>query len=285
MTVTLRRGEAADADAVGDICYRAFKVLAESHNFTPDLPSADLATNMLAGFISHEGFFDLVAEIDGRIVGSNFLDERNPISGVGPITVDPSIQNDGVGRALMQAIMRRSQERGFAGMRLVQAGYHSRSLALYLKLGFNVREPLACLQGPAIGKAVPGHAVRAATANDLPDCNRLCSRVHGHDRSGELADAVGHGEARVVERAGRVTGYATPVAFFGHAVGETNDDLKALIGAAASFPGPGFLVPARNGELLRWCLAEGLRITQTMTLMTVGLYNQPDGAWLSSVSY
>jgi hypothetical protein len=170
-------------------------------------------------------------------------------------------------------------------MRLVQAGYHSRSLALYLKLGFDVREPLACLQGPAIGKAVPGHAVRAATANDLPDCNRLCSRVHGHDRSGELADAVAHGEARVVERAGRVTGYATPVAFFGHAVGETNDDLKALIGTAASFPGPGFLVPTRNGELLRWCLAEGLRITQTMTLMTVGLYNQPDGAWLSSVSY
>jgi predicted N-acetyltransferase YhbS len=285
VTLTLHRGEAADAGAVGDIYYRAFKALAERHNFAPDLPSADLATNMLAGLISHEGFFDLVAEIDGRIVGSNFLDERNPISGVGPITVDPAIQNDGVGRALMQAVMRRSQQRGFAGMRLVQAGYHSRSLALYLKLGFDVREPLACLQGPAIGKAVPGHAVRAATANDLPDCNRLCSRVHGHDRNGELADAVAHGAARVVDRAGRVTGYATPVAFFGHAVGETNDDLKALIGAAPSVPGPGFLVPARNGELLRWCLAEGLRITQTMTLMTVGLYNQPDGAWLSSVSY
>jgi predicted N-acetyltransferase YhbS len=285
VTVILRKGEAADANAVGDICYRAFSALAESHNFTPDFPSADLATNMLADLISHEGFFDRVAEIDGRIVGSNFLDERNPISGVGPITVDPAIQNDGVGRALMQAIMRRSQERGFAGMRLVQAGYHNRSLALYLKLGFDVREPLACLQGPAIGKAVPGHAVRAVIANDLPACNRLCCRVHGHDRSGELADAVAKGEARVVERAGRVTGYATPVAFFGHAVGETNDDLKALIGAAATFPGPGFLVPTHNGELLRWCLAEGLRITQTMTLMTVGLYNQPDGVWLPSVTY
>jgi hypothetical protein len=107
------------------------------------------------------GFFDLVAEIDGRIVGSNFLDERNPISGVGPITIDPAIQNEGVGRALMQAIMRRSQERGFAGMRLVQAGYHSRSLALYLKLGFEVREPLACLQGPPyVGTEL--HATHAA---------------------------------------------------------------------------------------------------------------------------
>jgi hypothetical protein len=59
------------------------------------------------------------------------------------------------------------------------------------------------------------------------------------------------------------------VAFFGHAVGESNDDLKALIGAAENFPRPGFLIPTRNGDLMR-CLAEGLRIMQTMTLMTIG---------------
>jgi hypothetical protein len=88
-----------------------------------------------------------------------------------------------------------------------------------------------------------------------------------------------------VERAGRITGYATPIAFFGHAVAETTDDLMALIGAADSFPGAGFLIPTRNGELMRWCLGKGLRITQTMTLMTRGLYNQPGGAWLASVLY
>jgi hypothetical protein len=91
--------------------------------------------------------------------------------------------------------------------------------------------------------------------------------------------------ASVVERAGRITGYATPVAYFGHAVAETNDDLKALIAAAPAFPGPGFLLPARNGDMMRWCLAEGLRVVQTMTLMTIGLYNEPKGAWLPSVLY
>ena len=50
--------------------------------------------------------------------------------------------------------------------------------------------------------------------------------------------------------------------FFGHAVGESNDDLKALIGAANEFPGPGFMLPTRNSELLRWCLDKGLRIIQ-----------------------
>jgi GNAT superfamily N-acetyltransferase len=285
LAIGLRRTEGRDAAVIGDICYRAFKAVADAHNFRPDFPSPEVAVGFLAGLIDHGGFFKLVAEIDGKIVGSNFLDERNPVAGVGPITIDPSLQNDGVGRALMEAVMRRSQEREFAGIRLVQAGYHNRSLALYLKLGYEAREHLSCLQGPAIGKTVPGRSVRTATADDLLSCNQLCFRVHGHARSGELADAIAQGAARVVEHVGRITGYSTPVAFFGHTVCETNDDLKALIGAADAFPGPGFLVPTRNGELIRWCLGEGLRIVQTMTLMTIGLYNQPEGAWLPSVLY
>jgi hypothetical protein len=91
--------------------------------------------------------------------------------------------------------------------------------------------------------------------------------------------------ATVVEHDGRITGYATALAFFGHAVGEDNADLKALIGAAPVFGGPGFLVPTRNADLLRWCLQHGLRITQPMTLMSIGLYNEPQGAFLPSIAY
>lgn len=285
MTTQLRKGRPADAPALGAICYQAFKSISEQHGFTPDFPDAHGASQMMAMLIGHDGFFDIVAEIDGRIAGSNFLDERNSIAGVGPVTVDPAFQNDGVGRTLMQRAMQRSTERGFAGIRLVQAAYHRRSLALYSAMGFEVRELLACLQGPAIHNTSPGCNVRSATANDIPECNQLCLRVHGHDRGGELADAVTHGAASVVVRGGRITGYATPIAFFGHAVAETNEDMKSLIGAADSFPGAGFLLPARNGELLRWCLTEGLRIAQTMTLMTMGFYKEPEGAWLASVLY
>ena len=285
MQASLRRCQPGDAAAAGDICYRAFKALAEAHNFSPDFPSPDVAAVLLAGLIRHEQFFDVVAEIDGRIVGSNFLDERNPVCGVGPITVEPTLQNSNVGRDLMELVMKRARDRGFAGIRLLQAGYHNRSLALYLKLGFDVREHVSCLQGAAFSAGMPGCSVRPAAKSDLRDCNLLCFRIHGHDRGGELADAIAQETATVVERGGRITGYATPVAFFGHAVGETNEDLKALIGAAPSFPGPGFLVPTCNGGLMRWCLARGLRVTQTMTLMTIGLYNQPTGAWLPSVLY
>ena len=130
MAILFRKAETADGPAVGKICYRAFKAIAESHNFPPDFPGPEITADLLTGLIDHEGFFNVVAEIDGTIVGSGFLDERNPICGIGPVTVDPS-----------------------------------------------------------------------------------------------------------------------------------------------------------HGELMRWCLAEGLRITQTMTLMSIGLYNQPEGAWLPSVAY
>ncbi len=285
MTLQLRRAEPADAHAAGDICYRAFKAIADAHRFPPDFPSPELATQLVADFLGHQRFYGVAAELNGKFIGSNFLDLRNPIGGIGPITVDPAVQNDGAGRALMEAVMRESESREIPGIRLVQAGYHSRSLALYLKLGFQVREHLVCLQGALTGSAESARRVRPAIGEDLSTCNRLCMSVHGHSRNGELADAIARGTAQVVERSGRVTGYATAIAFFGHAVGESNADLEALIGASKSYPGPGFLVPTRNSELVQWCLRAGLRIVQPMTLMTIGLYNLPDGAWLPSVTY
>lgn len=285
VNITLRAGRPGDAPACGSICYEAFKAIAERHQFPPDFPTPEVAIGLLSQLLSRSDVYSVVAEADGRAVGSNFLWENGVIAGVGPITIDPAAQNLAVGKRLMEDVMRRAQERPFAGIRLVQAAYHNRSLSLYTKLGFNAREPLSTLQGPALGLKIPGHAVRPANEGDLPGCNELCVRVHGHDRGLELLEAVRQGSATVVEHAGRITGYATVVGFFGHTVGESSEDLKALIGAATAFPGPGFLLPTRNGDLLRWCLKMGLRVVQPMTLMSMGLYNEPRGAFLPSILY
>jgi hypothetical protein len=63
----------------------------------------------------------------------------------------------------------------------------------------------------------------------------------------------------------------------------TNQDLKVLIGAAPAFPGPGFLLPTRNHDVFAWCLENRLLLVMQMTLMTIGLYNEPSGAWLPSI--
>lgn len=97
--------------------------------------------------------------------------------------------------------------------------------------------------------------------------------------------AIAAGTARVVERPDRISGYATGFGYGWHAVGEGNEDLQALIASAETFVGLGILVPSRNASLLRWCLDNGLRLLQQSTLMTLGLYNQPQGAWLPSIVY
>jgi predicted N-acetyltransferase YhbS len=284
-TLMIRRATPADAEVCGRICFDAFAMLANKHNFPPDFPNPDIPIHVLSTMFSHPSFFCVVAEQGGKIVGSNCLDERTPIAGVGPITIDPSSQNRSAGRQLMQAVMTRAAAREFAGVRLVQAAYHNRSLSLYAKLGFVVREPLACMQGAAIQKTPVGYHVRSAQPSDISACNDLCTRVHGYERGGELRDAIQQGTAVVAESEGRIKAYASSVAFFGHAVGESNQGLLALIASAPEFQGPGILVPTRNAGLFRWCLESGLRVVQPMTLMTIGLYNEPAGAFLPSILY
>ena len=283
--VDIRRAKAEDSIICGRICYEAFAAINREHGFAPELPTVEVGAGLLGMLFSHPGFYCVVAESEGRIVGSNCLDERSVIAGIGPITIEPDAQNRSIGRMLMQAVIGRARERNFPGIRLLQAAFHNRSLSLYTKLGFDVREPMSVMQGPAIKRTVEGCVVRPAREEDLAASNRICEKVHGHSRGGELRDGIGHSTAVVVERHNRITGYASAFGYFGHAVAECNIDLKALIAAADSFGGPGIIVPTRNSDLLRWCLENGLRVVHPMTLMTIGLYNEPVGAYLPSILY
>jgi hypothetical protein len=285
MELILRPGVIEDARECGRICYEAFKSIADQHKFPPQKPSIKIATELITMRLSHPGFYSVVAELDGKIVGSIFIDERSLIAGGGPLSVDPLVMNGTIGRQLTQAIMDRAIQRRFPGIRGVVVAWHYRALALYIKFGGNCRETLSAMQGKPLALKISGYDVRPAREGDLFACNRLCYRIHGHDRAGELVDAIRQGTANVVERLGRITGYSTGIGWSSHAVAESNDDLKALIGAAPEFPGVGFLVPSRNGDLFRWCLSKGLRVVCQANLITLGLYNEPVGAYLPSGTY
>lgn len=283
-TLKLRTGNPEDAQACGKICYEAFTNISKQHHkSSSSFPTVEAACDLMSRLFARSDIYSVVAELDGQIVGSNFLWEEKIVAGIGPITVTPSIQNATVGRHLMAAVLSRSQRQGLSSVRLVQAVYNNCSLALYSKLGFDVREPLVSIQGQALGLKLPDHPVRLATTDDLVDCNRLCQQVHGFDRDRDLRQAIGQGTATVVENKNIITGYATSIGFFGHAVGRSNEDLKALIGAATSFTGQGFLLPTRNSQLFRWCLQQGLRVVEPMTLMSFGSYDRPTGAFLPSI--
>src|ERR1700674_5307633 len=129
--VTVRAATGDDSSVCGRICYDAFSKLSTKHSFPSDVPDEQTAAGILSALFSNPGFYCVVAESGGRIVGSNCLDERSMIAGLGPITVDPGIQNKGAGRKLMAAVLDRAHELKFVGVRLLQAAFHNRSLSLY----------------------------------------------------------------------------------------------------------------------------------------------------------
>lgn len=283
--MVIRPATPKDVDSCARIFYDAFESIATRHHFPIEPSSREFTNFKVSEMLSDDGFFGLVAERDGELLGCAFVDERAVIAGIGPVTVDPAAQDDGIGRALMQAAVDRERDRGVAGMRLVQTAYHYRSLALYAKVGFVVRESLSVLQGTPPAISMPGRGVRPATLHDLDRCSDLCIRVHGHERNRELQAAITAGTAHVVERPSGLCGYATGFGYGWHAVAETNEDLIALLSSAQAFMGLGILVPSRNAELLRWGLEHGLRIVQQSTLMTIGLYNQPTATYLPSILF
>jgi len=285
MAIELREFEKRDIEPCGRICYAAFRDIAERHGFPADFPSPEVAASVLSMLNAATGFYGVVAERDGIILGSNWLDERNAIAGVGPITVDPKTQDSGAGRRLMERVLERSDSRGFPGVRLVQAAYHARSLSLYTKLGFASREELAVLAGEARDPNLSKYTVRPLAIDDVAACNRLCAEVHGFQRSGDVQTALAGPYAFVAERDGAIRAYTSGLGYFGHSVGETNEAIAALLTFAPRMPSLGVMLPVRNYALFRWALDHGMRVLVTMTLMSRGLYQQPDGPYLPSVLY
>ena len=281
--LVLRPIRSADAAAVARIVHAAFAGIHDHHRFPRDFPSPDAAAGLVGAFVAHPGIWGVVAERDGRVVGSNFLDERGKVRGVGPITVDPDAQERGVGRRLMEAVLERSA--GADGVRLLQDAFNTRSMALYASLGFEITDPVALMAGRPHGTVPAGHAVRALTVDDLPAAAELSLRVHGYERTAELADALADGGATAVLRDGELAGYATSLAHFAsaHAVAETTDALTALI-LAGDAPAS-FLLPTRQHELFRRALSAGLRVVKPMNYMVTGHHREPAGAWIPSVLY
>ncbi len=284
--VTLRAIEPADAADSAQIVFDAFGAIQDHHRFERDFPALEAASGIVSMFIPHPMVWGVVAEVGGRIVGSNFLDERSPIRGVGPITVSPQGQNSGVGRKLMRAVLERGE--GAPGIRLLQDAFHMRSLSLYGSLGFDVKEPVALMTGKPRSEPERRVQVRPLEESDLEECEALCRNVHGYERTNELRDAVKAFTPFVAVRDEQIVAYASTISFWpmNHGVGRSDDDMKALLlGSAAVVEEPlAFLVPLRS-SLFRWCLEEGLRLVKPMNLMALGDYRDPRGSWFPSVLY
>jgi predicted N-acetyltransferase YhbS len=287
MEITIRTATAADAETCGRIIFEAFKDIADRHQFPWDFPNEEVGVQFATTFINHPSIFGVVAEYDNQVVGSNFLDERNPIRGVGPITIDPRVQKRGIGRRLMKAVIERGK--GSAGIRLLQDSFNTASVSLYASLGFDVKEPILFMTGKPKSRPNPEIEVRPLVEPDLNSCAELCKKVHGFDRVNELRDALQFFSPYVALQQGKIIAYSSAPTFWAlnHGVAESEAAMKSLLlGAADANSEPlAFLLPPRQSSLFQWCLSEGFRVVKPMTLMAMGNYQEPNGSYFPSVLY
>src|SRR5215475_5761591 len=96
-SVVIRTATPEDSSICGQICYDAFLQINTAHGFPCDFPGPEATTRLLTRMFSDPGCYCVVAEVAGRVVGSNCLYEGSTIGGIGPITVEPGAQHAGVG--------------------------------------------------------------------------------------------------------------------------------------------------------------------------------------------
>ena len=115
--IVIRTERAADEGAIGEVTVAAFAALQVSHHTEQFIVAALRAANALA--------VSLVAEIDGRVIGHiafsplTISDGTRNWYGLGPVSVLPAYQRQGVGTALIREGLSRLQDIGAQGCCLV----------------------------------------------------------------------------------------------------------------------------------------------------------------------
>ncbi len=281
----VREATAEDGEHCGRIFYDAFESIAARHSHPIEPPSREFTRFMVRQMLAGEGFVGLVAERNGEVLGSAFVDERAVIAGIGPVTVDPAAQDVGVGRELMKAVVRREHDRGAVG----SGSFRPPTTTGPLR---STRSSASWSASHCRSCRAPRRRSASPDSESAPHTNRTWGRATRSALASTATTAVTSfatrsppGPRSVVECPGGICGYATGFGYGWHAVAETNEHLIALLAPHKRSWALGSSFRSRNAELLRWCLTHGLRIVQQSTLMTTGLYNEPSGSWLPSIAY
>ncbi|HWO93640.1 MAG TPA: GNAT family N-acetyltransferase, partial [Dehalococcoidia bacterium] len=196
-----------DVEPLGDVIYEAFRDVATKHGFRPTFDSPATASLLLNTFRATELATIVTAAEGAEPVGSASMNVRSETAGIGPVAVSPRAQAGGVGRAMMEELLRRADAEGCTSVRLVQAGYNVTSFSLYSKLGFVVRDVVLSLEGRIEAPETDASAVREMRPEETATAAALDTRLTGFRREPDFALLRGIGPGWVWEQDGIVRGY------------------------------------------------------------------------------
>jgi len=198
------------------------------------------------------------AEVDGRLVGSNFATRWGSFGFFGPLTLDPALWGRSVAGRLMEPVVERFEAWGVTHAGLFTFAHSPKHIGLYQKYGFRPRSLTLLLEKSVGPTEVPPEGWQAYSRlseggrrEALASCRRLTDGIYpGLDVTPEIEamERQSLGETVLVgegERVGVAACHSGP----GSEAGSGACYIK--FGAAA--PGPG----ARRhfGRLLRACEA------------------------------
>ena len=250
-TRLLRETDLAEAGRILRLAFGTFLGMPDSEKAFPDV---DYVTTRWKA--DRESAF--AAEIDGRLVGSNFATGWGSVGFFGPLTVDPEFWNRGVGESLMEPVMDR-----FARWQNTHNGLYTFSnspkhLHLYQKFGFWPRFLTALMSLPAGAAATDSHCTRYSEAplEQQESLRRACREVtnaiyEGLDVEREIRAAAEQrlGDTVLIWDGAKLAGLA--VCHCGPGTEAGNGACYAKFGAAR--PGPE--APRNFHRLLEGCLA------------------------------
>lgn len=284
--ISFRPARPSDAQSIASVIYDAFHETASKHCQESDFDSPPMhRTRQRLKHLSQFDDYCVVAETEHQLVGVNFIDGHADVGAIGVLAVRPAFQGQNIGRKLMESVIEYGRNAGYKSQRLLQAAYNSKTIGLYLSLGLEVREHLVNFYGNVTGLVNPNLSIEHGTDSDVMACSEFCKKYYRSGRSREINDAAVGGNLFVARENGNIAGFTTGIGFSGFSVASTNDVLKSLIVNQSRIERPGVLIPATNHSMVKWCVDSGLKINQSMNLMTLGEYEKPIGRWFPSINF
>jgi ribosomal protein S18 acetylase RimI-like enzyme len=236
----IRNMTRADLDRAGEILFKAYTVGASKHGYVPRMQSTQEGTAWAWAMLRHGPGEILIAEVEGRAVGICCLNPRGDHGGVGPVAVDPSYQGRGIGRQLMNALLKKAD--GLQSVRLFQEAFNPASFSLYYSLNFMpVAELLDLFLNTGVRKGMdPCGTVSVLTANDLDAVSAYNIPRSKLDRSQDLAYYVKWGKVFVCRDQSQIRGFLASLpgsrtVQLGPLVAEGEEEARLLFQHAVAF--------------------------------------------------
>jgi len=144
----VRHHSAADRSGLaGGPTHRSHRVRHVSRCARPENFWADL--DYVYGRFAAEHVVGFATEVDGELVGSNFVTKWGSVGFFGPLTVRPDRQGQGIGKTLVEAVSAQLDAWGTRHAGLFTFPQSAMHLALYGKFGFHPRFLTAIMAAPA----------------------------------------------------------------------------------------------------------------------------------------